>query len=216
MGAELSLSKAESSSKLEQEYIYNLQQQVYLQELELKFVKQQKASNTFDASTSEPVDASLHNIKGTYKHMEADFAKRLEQEEAHQSELREEALRAVMHEKRAHADDCDEDDERSPEADEALKRVRNDRTDGAAAFFDGRAAHERKVAGHEMEEGDRAEEEDDHTTHRASVVVLRDDADQGEASDSERERDGKRPHAKDEGRRIGGGTADGPGQIKEG
>ena len=104
MGAELSLSTAESSSKLEQEYIYNLQQQVYLQELELKYVKQQKASNTFDASTSEPVEASLHNIKGTYKHMETDFAKRLEQEEARQSELREEALRAVMHEKRAHAE----------------------------------------------------------------------------------------------------------------
>ena len=104
MGAELSSSTAESSSKLEQEYIYNLQQQVYLQELELKYVKQQKASNTFDASTSEPVDASLHNIRGTYKHMETDFAKRLEQEEARQSELREEALRAVMHEKRAHAE----------------------------------------------------------------------------------------------------------------
>ena len=104
MGAELSSSTAESSSKLEQEYIYNLQQQVYLQELELKYVKQQKASNTFDASTSEPVEASLHNIKGTYKHMETDFAKRLEQEEARQSELREEALRAVMHEKRAHAE----------------------------------------------------------------------------------------------------------------
>ena len=104
MAAELSLSKAESSSKLEQEYIYNLQQQVYLQELELKYVKQQKASNTFDSSTSEPVDASLHNIKGSYKHMEADFAKRMHQEEDRHNELREEALRAVMHEKRAHAE----------------------------------------------------------------------------------------------------------------
>ena len=102
MAAELS--KAESSSKLEQEYIYNLQQQVYLQELELKYVKQQKASNTFDSSTSEPVDASLHNIKGSYKHMEADFAKRMHQEEDRHNELREEALRAVMHEKRAHAE----------------------------------------------------------------------------------------------------------------
>ena len=104
MAAELSLSKAESSSKLEQEYIYNLQQQVYLQELELKYVKQQKASNTFDSTTSEPVDASLHNIKGSYKHMEADFAKRMHQEEDRHNELREEALRAVMHEKRAHAE----------------------------------------------------------------------------------------------------------------
>ena len=104
MGAELSLSKAESSGKLEQEYIYNLQQQVYLQELELKYVKQQKASNNFDSSTSEPVDASLHNIKGSYKHMEADFAKRIQQEEDRHNELREEALRAVMHEKRAHAE----------------------------------------------------------------------------------------------------------------
>ena len=103
IGAELSLSKAESSGKLEQEYIYNLQQQVYLQELELKYVKQQKASN-FDSSTSEPVDASLHNIKGSYKHMEADFAKRMQQEEDRHNELREEALRAVMHEKRAHAE----------------------------------------------------------------------------------------------------------------
>lgn len=103
MGAELSPSNAESSGKLEQEYIYNLQQQVYLQELELKYVKQQKASN-FDSSTSEPVDASLHNIKGSYKHMEADFAKRMQQEEDRHNELREEALRAVMHEKRAHAE----------------------------------------------------------------------------------------------------------------
>ena len=104
MDAEQGLSKTEPGSKLEQEYIYNLQQQVYLQELELKYVKQQKASNTFDSSTSEPVDASLHNIKGSYKHMEADFAKRMHQEEDRHNELREEALRAVMHEKRAHAE----------------------------------------------------------------------------------------------------------------
>ena len=104
MDTELSLSKTEPSGKLEQEYIYNLQQQVYLQELELKYVKQQNASTTFDSSISEPVDSALHNIKGSYKHMEADFAKRMHQEEDRHNELREEALRAVMHEKRAHAE----------------------------------------------------------------------------------------------------------------
>ena len=93
MDAEQGLSKTEPGSKLEQEYIYNLQQQVYLQELELKYVKQQKASTTFGASTGEPMNSS-HNTKGSVIH----------QEEDRHNELREEALRAVMHEKRAHAE----------------------------------------------------------------------------------------------------------------
>ena len=93
--------KAASGESLEKEYIYNLQQQVYFLELELKYNREQGGKGAvIDPGSSEPLDSSLTNLKGSYRQMEREFKASMEQEEKRQTELREEALRAVLHEKR--------------------------------------------------------------------------------------------------------------------
>ena len=93
--------KPVSGESLEKEYIYNLQQQVYFLELELKYKAEQGGKGAIiDLGSSEPLDSSLSKLKGSYRQMEHEFKVSMEHEDTRQTELREEALRAVLHEKR--------------------------------------------------------------------------------------------------------------------
>ena len=97
--------KPAPSESLEKEYIYNLQQQVYFLELELKYSREQGGKGAvIDPGSSEPLDSSLTKLKGSYRQMEKEFKVSMEQEEARQTELREAALQAHLHEKNARED----------------------------------------------------------------------------------------------------------------
>ena len=109
MGAELSSSTAESSSKLEQEYIYNLQQQVYFLELQLKYLRDAPGGGgggTPGRTRSElvadagPIDHSIDELRGSYLKIEDEYKAKLAAEELRQQQLREEALASATHERR--------------------------------------------------------------------------------------------------------------------
>ena len=108
MGAELSSSTAESSSKLEQEYIYNLQQQVYFLELQLKYLRDAPGGGggTPGRPRSElvadagPIDHSIDELRGSYLKIEDEYKAKLAAEELRQQQLREEALASATHERR--------------------------------------------------------------------------------------------------------------------
>ena len=99
---------AGGDGELQKEYIYNLQQQVYFLELQLKYLRDAPGGGggTPGRPRSElvadagPIDHSIDELRGSYLKIEDEYKAKLAAEELRQQQLREEALASATHERR--------------------------------------------------------------------------------------------------------------------